>query len=167
MKVAGPGLPFTTRIHLRFIRKDDAAAARRVRMTVATSIAKLSSMEERGRKVKFPEPESSSFILALHRRLRIMRDEVVILRIRHASQLWPYEYRAKRLAEQLLLAPFHRQRHRVPPPDTAQPRLLRIASHHLVEQRHQHARTARSDRMPDRHRTTVTFTRSRPSPTRA
>jgi toxin ParE1/3/4 len=74
----------------RHIRKDDSAAARRVRMTVATVVAKLSSMEDRGRKGEVPGTRELIFhpwpYIAVY---EIVSDEVRILRIRHASQQWP------------------------------------------------------------------------------
>jgi toxin ParE1/3/4 len=91
MKVrwTGPAIEDLASI-FRYIRKDDPAAARHVRMTVATAVAKLSSMEDRGRKGEVPGTRELVFhpwpYIAVY---EIMHDEVLILRIRHASLLWP------------------------------------------------------------------------------
>ena len=91
MKVrwTGPAIQDLTSI-VRYIRKDDPAAARRVRMTVATAVAQLSSREGRGRKGEAPGTRELVFhpwpYIAVY---EITQGEVHILRIRHASQQWP------------------------------------------------------------------------------
>jgi toxin ParE1/3/4 len=75
----------------RYIRRDDPNAARRVRVAVSAAVAKLASTEERGRKgEEVPGTRELVFhpwpYIAVY---EIIHDEVVILRIRHAPQLWP------------------------------------------------------------------------------
>jgi toxin ParE1/3/4 len=75
---------------VRYIRRDNPAAARRIRASVAAAVSKLTSREDRGRKGEVLGTRELVFhpwpFIAVY---EIANEEVLILRIRHASQQWP------------------------------------------------------------------------------
>ena len=78
---------------LRYIRKDDPAAARRVKARITSDVAKLDSMERRYRMGEVEGTREIVFhpypYIAVY---EIAEREVHILHIRHAAQQWPPPY---------------------------------------------------------------------------
>jgi addiction module RelE/StbE family toxin len=74
----------------RYIRTDNIAAARRVRTTISVTLTSLASAPHRGRQGEVEGTREIIFhpwqYIAVY---RVLEDEVQILRVRHAAQVWP------------------------------------------------------------------------------